>query len=167
MQKELLITQSGGIVDLNGFMAIQAAMNRGEISRLKDVFALLPPEIREANKSFTALADHQMSYKNMRREMEKLTNRQTPFVPFLGMFLTDITFTLEGNEKLKEDEVNAAIPKLIGKSVESLGKMQKNLSIKYTNLVYNLTDILKVGSKYNENIANNTSMAFHPRKKTL
>ncbi|MBA2728331.1 MAG: hypothetical protein H0U49_09195 [Parachlamydiaceae bacterium] len=167
LQKELLITQSGGIVDLNGFMAIQAAMNRGEISRLKDVFALLPPEIREANKSFTALADHQMSYKNMRREMDKLTNRQTPFVPFLGMFLTDITFTLEGNEKLKEDEVNAAIPKLIGKSVESLGKMQKNLSIKYTNLVYNLTDILKVGSKYNENIANNTSMAFHPRKKTL
>ncbi|KAF7314351.1 hypothetical protein MKEN_00907700 [Mycena kentingensis (nom. inval.)] len=74
--------------------AILAALDSSTISRLHQTWLGLPQKNKSQLDSLRRLADHSRNYHEYR---SKLRNTAPPAVPFLGLYLTDVTFCREGN----------------------------------------------------------------------
>ncbi|EJD50846.1 ras GEF [Auricularia subglabra TFB-10046 SS5] len=84
-------------VTLNNFSApraILAALDSSTISRLAQTWQGLHQKSRAAFEELRKLADHARNYSVYRN---RLKATQPPAVPFLGLYLTDMTFCREGN----------------------------------------------------------------------
>ncbi|PWN51548.1 ras GEF [Violaceomyces palustris] len=82
---------------LNNFhtlMAIQCALNSSTISRLKKTWDGLPSKYRGMMEHQRRAIEHTRNYAGYRA---RLRNTSPPALPFLGLFLTDLTFCHEGN----------------------------------------------------------------------
>ncbi|CAL1712901.1 unnamed protein product [Somion occarium] len=74
--------------------SILAALDSSTISRLHQTWSGLPQKNRLQLEAIRKLADHARNYHEYRT---RLRNTAPPAVPFLGLYLTDITFCREGN----------------------------------------------------------------------
>ncbi|KII90989.1 hypothetical protein PLICRDRAFT_174334 [Plicaturopsis crispa FD-325 SS-3] len=74
--------------------SILAALDSSTISRLHQTWQGLPQKNKSQLESLRRLADHGRNYREYR---QKLRNTAPPAVPFLGLYLTDVTFCREGN----------------------------------------------------------------------
>ncbi|KAH6912619.1 cell division control protein 25 [Coprinopsis sp. MPI-PUGE-AT-0042] len=74
--------------------SILAALDSSTISRLRQTWAGLQPKYKALLESLRKLADHGRNYHEYR---SRLRNTAPPAVPFLGLYLTDVTFCREGN----------------------------------------------------------------------
>eukprot|EP00005_Dracoamoeba_jomungandri_P000989 CAMPEP_0174254994 /NCGR_PEP_ID=MMETSP0439-20130205/4324_1 /TAXON_ID=0 /ORGANISM="Stereomyxa ramosa, Strain Chinc5" /LENGTH=335 /DNA_ID=CAMNT_0015336935 /DNA_START=320 /DNA_END=1324 /DNA_ORIENTATION=- len=72
-----------------GMMTINAALNNSSISRLKLTWAVISVEDKEIFESLQAKFHPAGNFKNYRAT---LANSDPPLIPFLGLFLTDLTF---------------------------------------------------------------------------
>ena len=82
---------------LNNFhtlMAIQCALNSSTIARLKKTWDGLPQKYRVMMDQQRRAIEHTRNYAGYRA---RLRGTFPPAVPFLGLFLTDLTFCHEGN----------------------------------------------------------------------
>ncbi|EPQ26580.1 uncharacterized protein PFL1_06906 [Pseudozyma flocculosa PF-1] len=82
---------------LNNFhtlMAIQCALNSSTIARLKKTWDGLPQKYRTMMDHQRRSIEHTRNYAGYRA---RLRSTEPPAVPFLGLFLTDLTFCYEGN----------------------------------------------------------------------
>ncbi|KAJ1029824.1 hypothetical protein NDA13_003063 [Ustilago tritici] len=82
---------------LNNFhtlMAIQCALNSSTIARLKKTWDGLPTKYRGMMDQQRRAVEHTRNYAGYRA---RLRNTTPPAIPFLGLFLTDLTFCHEGN----------------------------------------------------------------------
>uniref|UniRef100_V5EW22 Guanyl nucleotide exchange factor Sql2 n=2 Tax=Kalmanozyma brasiliensis (strain GHG001) TaxID=1365824 RepID=V5EW22_KALBG len=82
---------------LNNFhtlMAIQCALNSSTIARLKKTWDGLSTKYRAMMDRQRSAVEHTRNYASYR---ERLRNTTPPAIPFLGLFLTDLTFCHEGN----------------------------------------------------------------------
>ncbi|KAI1635663.1 ras guanine nucleotide exchange factor domain-containing protein [Biscogniauxia mediterranea] len=88
--------------DLNnydGLMAIVCSLNSSIINRLRKTWDTVSPRRREALKALQAVVDPSSNHKALRA---RLQNHVPPCLPFLGMFLTDLTFNHDGNPPTKQ-----------------------------------------------------------------
>ncbi|THH27575.1 hypothetical protein EUX98_g6616 [Antrodiella citrinella] len=74
--------------------SILAALDSSTISRLHQTWSGLPQKNRVQLDTIRKLADHARNYHEYR---SRLRNTAPPAVPFLGLYLTDVTFCREGN----------------------------------------------------------------------
>ncbi|THH20117.1 hypothetical protein EW146_g1212 [Bondarzewia mesenterica] len=74
--------------------SILAALDSSTISRLHQTWAGVPQKQKLQLESIRKLADHARNYRDYR---SRLRNTAPPAVPFLGLYLTDVTFCREGN----------------------------------------------------------------------
>ncbi|KAI0320546.1 ras guanine nucleotide exchange factor domain-containing protein [Amylostereum chailletii] len=74
--------------------SILAALDSSTISRLHQTWVGVPQKQKQQLDAIRKLADHARNYHEYR---SKLRNTAPPAVPFLGLYLTDITFSREGN----------------------------------------------------------------------
>jgi len=74
--------------------SILAALDSSTISRLRQTWLGLPQKNKSQLESLRRLADHGRNYCEYR---SKLRNTAPPAVPFLGLYLTDVTFCHGGN----------------------------------------------------------------------
>ncbi|EKM51898.1 uncharacterized protein PHACADRAFT_150712 [Phanerochaete carnosa HHB-10118-sp] len=74
--------------------SILAALDSSTISRLHQTWTGLPQKSRLQLEALRKLSDHSRNYHEYRT---RLRNTAAPAVPFLGLYLTDITFCREGN----------------------------------------------------------------------
>ncbi|KAI0688909.1 ras GEF [Earliella scabrosa] len=74
--------------------SILAALDSSTIARLHQTWVGLPQKAKVQLESLRKLADHARNYHEYR---SRLRNTAPPAVPFLGLYLTDITFCREGN----------------------------------------------------------------------
>ncbi|CCL99267.1 uncharacterized protein FIBRA_01282 [Fibroporia radiculosa] len=84
-------------VSLNNFStprSILAALDSSTISRLQQTWTGLPQKNKLQLEALRKLADHARNYHEYRT---RLRNTSPPAVPFLGLYLTDVTFCREGN----------------------------------------------------------------------
>ncbi|KAJ7069680.1 ras guanine nucleotide exchange factor domain-containing protein [Mycena amicta] len=91
---------------LNNFStprAILAALDSSTISRLHQTWLGLPQKNKSQLESLRRLADHSRNYREYR---SKLRNTAPPAVPFLGLYLTDVTFCREGNPSHRASPLN-------------------------------------------------------------
>ncbi|KAJ7134752.1 ras guanine nucleotide exchange factor domain-containing protein [Mycena epipterygia] len=80
-----------------------AALDSSTISRLHQTWLGLPQKNRSQLDSLRRLADHSRNYHEYR---SKLRNTAPPAVPFLGLYLTDVTFCREGNPSHRASPIN-------------------------------------------------------------
>ncbi|KAJ7505192.1 ras guanine nucleotide exchange factor domain-containing protein [Mycena galericulata] len=80
-----------------------AALDSSTISRLHQTWLGLPQKNRSQLDSLRRLADHSRNYHEYR---SKLRNTAPPAVPFLGLYLTDVTFCREGNPSYRASPIN-------------------------------------------------------------
>eukprot|EP01127_Copromyxa_protea_P000196 TRINITY_DN10185_c0_g1_i1.p1 TRINITY_DN10185_c0_g1~~TRINITY_DN10185_c0_g1_i1.p1 ORF type:complete len:1047 (-),score=228.31 TRINITY_DN10185_c0_g1_i1:56-2896(-) len=87
--------------NFNGLMALISGLNRGPVYRLKQTFAAV--EAKDAKKIFQELqtvTSSDKSYANLRKSIRSVN---PPTIPYLGMYLTDLTFIEEGNKDVVTD----------------------------------------------------------------
>ncbi|KAK7048482.1 ras guanine nucleotide exchange factor domain-containing protein, partial [Favolaschia claudopus] len=80
-----------------------AALDSSTISRLHQTWGGLPQKSKLQLESLRRLADHSRNYHEYR---SKLRNTAPPAVPFLGLYLTDVTFCRGGNPSHRPSPVN-------------------------------------------------------------
>lgn len=80
-----------------------AALDSSTISRLHQTWLGLPQKNRVQLEALRRLADHGRNYQEYR---SKLRSTAPPAVPFLGLYLTDVTFCREGNPSHRPSPVN-------------------------------------------------------------
>ncbi|OTB16160.1 hypothetical protein K445DRAFT_21797 [Daldinia sp. EC12] len=83
----------------DGLMAIVCSLNNSIISRLRKTWDLVSPKRREMLKSMQAIVEPSNNNKVLRA---RLQGHVPPCLPFLGMFLTDLTFVDIGNPATKQ-----------------------------------------------------------------
>ncbi|KAI0087803.1 ras guanine nucleotide exchange factor domain-containing protein [Irpex rosettiformis] len=83
--------------------SILAALDSSTISRLHQTWTGLPQKNRLQLDVLRKLADHARNYHEYRA---RLRNTVPPAVPFLGLYLTDITFCREGNPSYRTSPKN-------------------------------------------------------------
>ncbi|KAH9889834.1 ras GEF [Cubamyces lactineus] len=74
--------------------SILAALDSSTIARLHQTWVGLPQKNKIQLEALRKLADHARNYHEYR---SRLRNTAPPAVPFLGLYLTDLTFCREGN----------------------------------------------------------------------
>jgi len=80
-----------------------AALDSSTISRLHQTWLGLPQKNKSQLDALRRLADHSRNYHEYR---SKLRNTAPPAVPFLGLYLTDVTFCREGNPSHRASPMN-------------------------------------------------------------
>ncbi|KAI2783937.1 ras GEF [Daldinia loculata] len=83
----------------DGLMAIVCSLNNSIISRLRKTWDLVSPKRREMLKTMQAIVEPSNNNKVLRA---RLQGHVPPCLPFLGMFLTDLTFVDIGNPATKQ-----------------------------------------------------------------
>jgi len=83
-------------------MAVMSAFGSSAIHRLKHTWSSVKPKYIESAKKYQQLFSSEGSYKNYR---EAVKNSTPPAIPFLGVYLTDLTFIDEGNPKYIENNL--------------------------------------------------------------
>jgi len=86
--------------NLNCVLAICSGLNNSAVHRLKKTWDELPPEVVEKRQKLQELFDPQKSYKNLR---EHVVSVNPPCIPYLGMYLTDLTFINDGNPTFTQE----------------------------------------------------------------
>lgn len=82
-----------------------AALDSSTISRLHQTWMGVPQKHKAQLEALRRLADHSRNYHEYR---SKLRNTAPPAVPFLGLYLTDVTFCREGNPSHRASPINAS-----------------------------------------------------------
>ncbi|KAG2156000.1 ras guanine nucleotide exchange factor domain-containing protein [Suillus bovinus] len=96
--------------------SILAALDSSTISRLHQTWLGVPHKSKMQLESLRRLADHGRNYHQYR---SRLRNIAPPAVPFLGLYLTDVTFCREGNPSYRES------PSAPGKKLLNFNKYHK------------------------------------------
>jgi hypothetical protein len=87
----------------NTALAIISGLNNSGIYRLKYTRAELPKKIQNVFDSAMQLMNSEQSYKAYR---DFLHNVNPPCVPYLGVYLTDLTFIEDGNKDFINNLIN-------------------------------------------------------------
>jgi len=87
--------------NFNGLMAILSGLNRGPVYRLRQTFAAV--EAKDSKKIFSEVQLATASDKSYACLRRAIRNANPPCLPYLGMYLTDMTFIEEGNKNYTTD----------------------------------------------------------------
>jgi hypothetical protein len=89
-------------LELNNYdslMAIICSLNSSTIVRLKKTWDCVSPKRREMLRALQAVVEPDKNYANLRK---RLQNHVPPCLPFVGTYLTDLTFVDAGNLDTKQ-----------------------------------------------------------------
>lgn len=86
----------GSLNNMQSLMAFNAAISGSALSRLKKLFEVITPELREILNTCSLLASPLQNYSHMRDHLITLRVLTQPCIPFLGIFQRDILYIKEG-----------------------------------------------------------------------
>eukprot|EP01126_Amoeba_proteus_P056996 TRINITY_DN7227_c0_g1_i2.p1 TRINITY_DN7227_c0_g1~~TRINITY_DN7227_c0_g1_i2.p1 ORF type:complete len:865 (+),score=209.08 TRINITY_DN7227_c0_g1_i2:826-3420(+) len=84
--------------NFNGLLEIVSGLNRGPVYRLKQTFTTIEGKDTKLFKAFQDLLGATSSDKSYSSVRKLLKSVNPPCIPYLGMYLTDLTFIEEGNK---------------------------------------------------------------------
>lgn len=109
--------------NFNGMMEIVSGLDRGPVYRMKKTFAGLKSDKKYMTMfaECTKLGNSEKNYRILREAIAKI---DPPVIPYLGMYLTDLTFTEEGNK----DRINGLIHfykcRLLSQTIKTIKQYQ-------------------------------------------
>ncbi|KAF8895368.1 ras guanine nucleotide exchange factor domain-containing protein [Infundibulicybe gibba] len=122
-----------------------AALDSSTISRLHQTWLGLHQKYKLQLDSLRRLADHSRNYHEYR---SKLRNTAPPAVPFLGLYLTDVTFCREGNPSHRASPLNASKKLLNFNKYHKLARIVQDMQ--RFQVSYNLKAIPEVQEYLND-----------------
>lgn len=92
--------------NFNGLLSILSGLNNGAVFRLKKSFTIATEQQNKKDINFASLlevssSDH--AYAALRTALKSVN---PPVIPYLGMYLTDLTFIEEGSNKVGDNLIN-------------------------------------------------------------
>jgi len=87
-----------GLHNFSTLRSILAALDSSMISRLTKTWAALPNKSKIVLEAMRKITDHTRNHAEYRSRLRRIA---PPAVPFVGLYLTDITFCREGNPALR------------------------------------------------------------------
>jgi hypothetical protein len=108
--------------NLNGVMEIVSGLNRGPVYRLKQSWEGVSSSDRKLFEELKTITDRQKNYANMRKYLKKVN---PPCIPYLGMYLTDLTFIEEGNKNKLGDLINFNKRHQISETIRAIKQYQQ------------------------------------------
>jgi hypothetical protein len=113
------------IQNFNTTMAILSGLNMAAVSRLKGLWMTLSTKTMNIYAEIEETMSYKSNFKNY-RELEY--NSKPPLIPFFGLFLKDLTFMNDGNQKiLKNELINFQKLRLIYTKIKSVNTIQKHI----------------------------------------
>ncbi|TPX51384.1 hypothetical protein SeMB42_g00460 [Synchytrium endobioticum] len=89
-----------GMNNFNTLLAVLSALNSSTINRLHKTWNLLSDKTRKTFDQLQAPTDHSKNYAVYRQHLRTCS---PPCLPFLGMYLTDLTFCDDGNPNKRNE----------------------------------------------------------------
>ncbi|KAK9717180.1 hypothetical protein K7432_006399 [Basidiobolus ranarum] len=120
--------------NFNTLMAIMCGLNSSMIARLKKTWSLLPGKHETLTENLRRITDHSRNYSEYRKQLKESS---LPCLPFLGIYLTDLTFTDDGNRSFRR--TNQVIN--FSKHVKTVRIIQE---IQQFQVPYNLVDVAEL-----------------------
>eukprot|EP01156_Anaeramoeba_ignava_P002039 Anaeramoba_ignava/a217381_69.p1 GENE.a217381_69~~a217381_69.p1 ORF type:complete len:764 (-),score=277.08 a217381_69:108-2399(-) len=108
--------------NFNTLMAVLAGINNSAIYRLKHTWEDLPKRFQDSFAELSKKMASDSSYKNLR---EALMQVNPPCIPYLGVYLTDITFIEDGNPDKIDNLINFYKRVLVSKVIINLQQYQQ------------------------------------------
>eukprot|EP00012_Vannella_robusta_P006367 CAMPEP_0206209152 /NCGR_PEP_ID=MMETSP0166-20121206/16732_1 /ASSEMBLY_ACC=CAM_ASM_000260 /TAXON_ID=95228 /ORGANISM="Vannella robusta, Strain DIVA3 518/3/11/1/6" /LENGTH=185 /DNA_ID=CAMNT_0053630481 /DNA_START=540 /DNA_END=1097 /DNA_ORIENTATION=- len=125
--------------NFNSLMAILAGINTSAIYRLKFTREQIPNATKQTLEELTDLMDPTQSYGNYR---QKLHDVDPPCVPFLGTYLTDITFIEDGNPDWIQGLINYRKRELVYSVIREIQQyQQQSYTDDFVNIAHFLTEL--------------------------
>jgi hypothetical protein len=111
------------IGNVNGVNTIVSALNNSAVHRLKKTWETVSQKKVKVFKDLTELVSMTASYRNMRQAMQQIN---PPCVPYIGVYLTDLTFIEDGNKDVtKNNLINFAKRRQIARVILNIKTLQQ------------------------------------------
>lgn len=107
--------------NLNGVFEIVAGLHHGAVFRMKQAWEGISSQQRKIYEEVKKLTDRSMSYASLRFSLKKLN---PPCIPYLGVYLTDLTFIEEGNKDNINNLINWNKRHLISETIRQIRQYQ-------------------------------------------
>ncbi|KAK4163697.1 ras guanine nucleotide exchange factor domain-containing protein [Cladorrhinum sp. PSN259] len=119
-----IANQCSTLHNYDALMAITCALTDTSIKRLKITWDSVSAKRKDMLKSLQSTVDFNQNYKALRA---RLHNRVPPCLPFLGMFLTDLTFVDVGNPATKTSDTGLTVINYDKhtRTAKSIGELQR------------------------------------------
>jgi len=114
------------LFSLNNFdstMAIMAGLNNTAIKRLRFTREMVLSDVRLAHESMALTFAQSNNYRDYRRYLRQAT---PPCIPYLGVFLSDLTFIEEGNPDTLSGQINYSKRQMMYKVIAEIQQYQKS-----------------------------------------
>ena len=117
-----LMEELQALNNFNGMMEVLSGINSGSVRRMKKTFAGLDAEYTKKFEKIEFLLSHKFSYREYR---DHLHNINPPCVPYMGVYLTDLTFMMDGNPDFVDGGlINFKKRRLIAEVIEEIDQYQ-------------------------------------------
>lgn len=119
-----IANQCLGLNNYDALMAITCALTDTSIKRLKFTWDAVSAKRKDMLKSLQSIVDFNQNYKVLRN---RLHDHVPPCLPFLGMFLTDLTFVDVGNPATKTSDTGLTVINFDkhSRTAKSIGELQR------------------------------------------
>jgi son of sevenless-like protein len=119
------------INNFNTMMEIAVGLNMGSVSRLGKVWAAIDAKTKNRFDEIMLLANSAQNYKSYREALKSAT---LPTLPYLALFLRDLTFIEDGNSNhmVVESEINFHKMRMLAKVFKSITHYQQAASYIFT-----------------------------------
>jgi len=104
-------------------MEILSGLDRGPVFRMKKTIAAVFGDKKAAQvyNECKALANREKNFASLRAAIKSI---DPPVIPYLGMYLTDLIFTDEGNKDMLNGLINFAKYRQISNTIKSIKQYQ-------------------------------------------
>ncbi|KAJ6251548.1 guanine nucleotide exchange factor [Anaeramoeba flamelloides] len=147
------------INNFDGLLIVISGVNNSSCKRLKHSHE----EVSKTNwKTFAQLREHVNSDQGYKVYRENLENCELPAIPYLGVYLTDLTFISDGSPSVVDGLINFSKRKLLNGVISKIKKYQ---SVNYNfSSIYQVQELLKKKlSTHNEKTLYELSLKNEPR----
>jgi hypothetical protein len=100
---------------------ILSGITNSSVSRMKKTWANLSKETKDIFEGLKSYLDNNKNF-NYLRTIQRFNN--VPCLPYIGIFLTDLTFIEEGNKSMNESRINFDKKRKIFKIIQNLVQYQ-------------------------------------------
>jgi len=108
--------------NFNGLLAVMAGLNNSAVHRLKFTFEELDKKDAKSVSEFGELLSSTKGYKNYR---QRVHNINPPLLPYLGVYLTDLTFLEDGNPDIIDGLINFKKREMIFNVISEIQQYQQ------------------------------------------
>jgi vacuolar-type H+-ATPase subunit I/STV1 len=117
-----LLDELHNLNNFNGMMEVISGINSSSVRRMKKTFESLDAEYMKKFQKYEDLLTHKFSYKVYRENLHKIN---PPCVPYMGVYLTDLTFLSDGNpDNVDGGLINFKKRRLIAEVIDEIQQYQ-------------------------------------------